>query len=184
MKVLVAGFGPFGEVMDNPSARLALALDGAIVNGVCIIGREMPVSYQRSVQRCVEWAAEFDVGVVIGVGVAVSRERVTVERTGAHPQDILQADVDGGVTVKSPQHAPSQVRATLDTEQLALHLDAVVGDDAGRYVCNAWLYQAVQQIDVPVGFLHIPPKGLDSERLRFAIGEMWGEKGLQPNSMT
>jgi pyrrolidone-carboxylate peptidase len=132
----------------------------------------------------VEWAAELDVDVVLGVGVAVSRERVTVERTGGQPGRELQADVDGGVTVHLPQQAPSQVQSTVETDQLALHLNAVVGDDAGRYVCNAWLYQAVQQIDVPVGFLHIPPTGLDTERLRYAIGQMWGEQGWRPNSMT
>lgn len=184
MNVLVAGFGPFGEVVDNPSSRLAMALDGVTTNGVCIIGREMPVSYHRSVACCVEWAVAFDADVVIGVGVAVSRDWVTVERTGVQPGPELQADVDGGVTVHLPQSAPDQVQSTVETAQLAHHLNAVVGDDAGRYVCNAWLYQAVQQIDVPVGFLHIPPTGLDAERLRYAIGQMWGEQAWQPNLTT
>ena len=184
MRLLVAGFGPFGEVRDNPSARLARSINGSKVQGVHIIGMEMPVSYRRSVRCCIDWVKELDVDVLIGVGVAVSRDVVTVERTGVRPGDVVEADVDGLVTIESIQDAPAKVHATIDVDQLALHLDAVVGDDAGRYVCNAWLYQAVQEIDRKVGFLHIPPEGLDVQRLLHAVGEMWGERRWQRNSMT
>ena len=132
MKLLVSGFGPFGEVRDNPSARLARSIDGEKTQGVHIIGREMPVSYHRSVRCCIDWVKELDVDVVIGVGVAVSRDVVTVERTGVRPLEVVEADVDGLATFESLQDAPAQVHATIDVDQFALHLDAVVGDDAGR----------------------------------------------------
>jgi pyroglutamyl-peptidase len=172
--ILVAGFGPFGEVIDNPSARIASAVDGASAGGVRIIGREMPVSYRRSPALCCAWVAEFGVAAVIGVGVAVSRTGVTVERTACRPGSGVEPDVDGSTRVELAAGSPAEIQSTMDVDKLALLLGAVVGDDAGRYVCNAWLYQALQCIDVPVGFLHVPPAGLNPDRLRIAIGDMWG----------
>jgi hypothetical protein len=53
------------------------------------------------------------------------------------------------------------VDATIDVHRLALALGANVSDDAGRYVCNAWLYRVARGFPAPVGFVHVPPSGLD-----------------------
>ena len=51
------------------------------------------------------------------------------------------------------------------TEALCQGLDAVPSDDAGTYVCNAWLHQVASGLEIPVGFIHIPGSGLEPERL-------------------
>lgn len=174
--VIVAGFGSFEGVIDNPSSAIAQALDGCVLNGVSIIGREMPVSYRRSVEVCRMWVESAGAVGVVGIGVAVSRSAVTVERTGVLPVGDGRCDVDGEVGPVCAAGSAPQVRATIDVDRLAELICAEVGDDAGQYVCNGWLYQAVTALKVPVGFIHVPPNGLDSGKLLVALSALWGDE--------
>ena len=67
---LVMGFGPFGEVVDNPSCALATALDGTLAGPFRIAGRTMPVSYRRCLETTAAAVAELAPTVVLGIGVA------------------------------------------------------------------------------------------------------------------
>ncbi len=172
--VVVAGFGSFDDVVNNPSSAIAAALDECVLDGVQIVGREMPVSYARSVDVCEMWVkANHAVGLV-GIGVAMRRERVTVERTGVLPSTSAREDVDGRTPPVFPVDSPKAVASSVDVHHFARMLDAEVGDDAGDYVCNAWLYQVRLRVNVPVVFVHVPPMGLDSGRLLTAIHSVWG----------
>ncbi len=173
--VIVAGFGPFEGVIDNPSAAIADALDGCIFGGVRVIGREMPVSFERSIEVCRLWIEGTGAMALIGIGVAMSRSTVMVERRGGCPQDDGQLDVDHRTCPPGGHDAPSEVWSTVDAARLASSIGAEVSDDAGTYVCNHWLYRAVQDFDIPVGFIHVPPNGLDTGALLRGIHEMWGD---------
>lgn len=173
--VIVAGFGPFEGVIDNPSAAIADALDGCIFGGVRVIGREMPVSFDRSIEVCRLWIEGTGAMALIGIGVAMSRSMVMVERRGGCPQDDGQLDVDHRSCTPGGQDAPSEVWSTIDTARLAASIGADLSDDAGTYVCNHWLYRAVQDFDIPVGFIHVPPNGLDTGALLSGIHELWGD---------
>ncbi|MCA9568732.1 MAG: hypothetical protein KC656_12860 [Myxococcales bacterium] len=161
MTVLVLGFGPFGEVSDNPARRLALFADGR-GTGVRIVGREMPVSYVRCLAVTLEAVAEVRPDVVLGIGVGRSRMGPEVEllarrAVSEHP------DVDG---LRGVLEGPDTLPSTLD---LADALGCERSTDAGTYVCNGWLYQALRHLTVPVGFLHVPPAGMDARRLVAAL---------------
>lgn len=172
--VLVAGFGSFDDVVNNPSSAIAVALDECVLGNVRILGREMPVSYARSVEVCEMWVKSHGAVGVVGIGVAMQRDQVTVERVGVRPSPSAREDIDGRSPPLFPSDAPETIESEIDVQKLARLLDANVGDDAGEYVCNAWLYQARLRLDVPVGFIHVPPMGLDSGRLLRAIGTVWG----------
>lgn len=172
--VLIAGFGPFDGVIDNPSAAIAEALDGCVFEGVAVAGREMPVSHRRSVEVCAMAQARVQPVAIIGIGVALSRTGVTVEGWASRPTDTGKEDVDGHRLPPTGSDGPERLQSSMDVHTLARLLDADVGDDAGTYVCNSWLYQAVSAFDVPVGFIHIPPNGLDPAKLLRAVGQMWG----------
>lgn len=174
--VIVAGFGSFEGVIDNPSSAIAQALDGCVLNGVSILGREMPVSYQRSVEVCRMWLQSTGAVGVVGIGVAVNRSVVTVERTGVLPRGSGRCDVDGQTGPACAAGAVPSIQSTIDVDTLAEMIGAEVGDDAGNYVCNGWLYKAVTELDVPVGFIHVPPNGLDSGKLLLALSALWGDE--------
>jgi pyroglutamyl-peptidase len=158
--ILVTGFGPFRDVVDNPSARLVRAVHGRAAAGHDIVGEVLPVSYSRGIARTLELAEQLRPAAVLGFGVAVGRTSVQVERIGrAHRAGL---DVDGVVPVEA---GPSEVRATLDADHLAACLDVGVSDDAGRYVCNAWLHQVAQHCRAPATFVHVPPQGMDPDAL-------------------
>jgi pyrrolidone-carboxylate peptidase len=60
-------------------------------------------------------------------------------------------------------------------DRLARALGAVLSDDAGRYVCNAWLHRVASALDVPVGFVHVPAEGIAAERLLDGISALIDE---------
>lgn len=158
------GFGPFLDVGDNPAARLAHAVDGRLAGEFRVVGREMPVSYTRAPDLTERWARELHAAAVLGVGVARGRIAAAVERTGRAACDGTP-DVDGEIARLDGADRRSAV-----AEALAGALDVAVSDDAGRYVCNTWLFRVLGQLtDRPVAFLHVPPEGFDPERLCAAL---------------
>ena len=162
MKVLITGFGPFGDVVDNPSAALARAVDGFQWAEHQIIGVVLPVSYSRGPADTIRLACEQRVDLVLGFGVAMDRDGVFVERRAVHVAH-GRPDVDGACVAMGV--GPEERLSTVDVGRLADALGAAVSDDAGQYVCNAWLYTVTEALDVPVGFVHVPASGLSSEAL-------------------
>jgi len=165
--ILVTGFGPFGPVVDNPAARLARAVHGRRTGGETVVGLVIPTSFARGPAATIAAARLVGPRFVIGIGVATTRSGVEVERRAVATGDGRTPDVDGATLDRLD--GPDVVASTLDPERLAAVLGADLSDDAGRYVCNAWLYQVARALDVPVGFVHVPSDGLDPERLLTAL---------------
>lgn len=169
--ILVHGFGPFLEVRDNPSARLALAVHGARAGLRDVVGEIMPVSYRRAPDLSLERARALDAGLVLGIGVARGRSAVCVEARAVPTGHATLADVDGVQLDRIAVPGADELRATGAVMAFAGALGGVVSEDAGRYVCNAWLYRTVCALgsEIPVLFLHIPPAGLAPELLLAAL---------------
>lgn len=161
-RALVTGFGPFPGVEDNPTAALARAVDGQRIGEVELVGRVLRVSWAEGPDTAIAFARELEAEWVVGLGVATARHRVEVETIAVcewRDRPDVDGICDGGLS------GPPVVHATLDTAALASALDARLSDDAGRYVCNAWLYRVCHALEVPVGFVHVPSAGLSVERL-------------------
>jgi pyroglutamyl-peptidase len=156
--VLVTGFGPFADVPLNPSGVLAAEVNGREVAGHVIVGRVLPVEFRRGPDLAIAIATATRAVLVLGTGVAVSRTRPEIERFGRRV-----AGVDPGAFGPGP--GPEVVAATLDPERSAEAFGAALSDDAGTYVCNAWLYRVARTLPVPVGFLHVPAQGYAAEAL-------------------
>lgn len=159
--VLVMGFGPFLHVHDNPAERLARALDGRVVGDVRLVGRVMPVSYRRAADVSLAAIEEVRPIAVLGIGVATGRLAALVERWGVPGSTPEHPDVDGQ---RIDTEGPVRV-ATHAPEALAEALGIGVSDDAGRYVCNAWIHAVVPRAGRRAGFLHVPEAGFDPDRL-------------------
>ena len=169
MKVLVTGFGAFPGVPVNPTAQIARAVDGVRMGPVEVTGIVLPVSFQRGPELAIERARSLPASLVIGLGVAVNRDRVWVEQCAVRVTQ-SRPDVDG--VCATGLEGPERVLASLDVTCLVDALGAERSDDAGRYVCNAWLYQVSHSLDCPVGFVHVPPAGLDPSALLGAIAAL------------
>jgi len=165
--ILVTGFGPFGAVVDNPAARVARGVDGRRTGGETVVGVVIPTSFARGPAATIAAARTLRARFVVGIGVATTRSGVEVERRAVAWGDGRTPDIDGAILDRLD--GPEVVPATLDPERLAAALGADLSDDAGRYVCNAWLHRVATGLDVPVGFVHIPSTGLDPERLLAAL---------------
>ena len=175
--LLVVGFGAFLDVVDNPAATLARALDGAVVDGpagpVVVVGRVIPVTWRGCVADTVRHAEQVGAAVVLGVGVARTRSRLNVERAATRRVGLGVADAAGVCLEDLDPTGPEVRHATIPTAAFAAALGADLSDDAGAYVCNAWLYQSLAVFGVPVGFLHLPRLGVDAERVRRALPWLW-----------
>lgn len=179
MNILVLGFGTFGDVPDNPSASLARAVHGRAAGPATLHGFEMPVSYRRSHALTLERVQALRPALVLGIGVAVNRPRAMVEGVAVNRVAAGRPDVDG--------HAPRwlgdgpDTMASADAWLLSIALGVDISPDAGRYVCNAWLYQSLRS-RLRAGFLHVPATGFDSESLVDGLGRMAAVTvGFPPN---
>lgn len=178
-KVLVLGFGPFQEVRDNPAARLAHAVDGARAGSLRVIGRVLPVSYQRCFSETVGLVAQHTPVSVLCVGVARGRPEAVVECLG---QNVAAGiDVDGVCPEVLEPEGPPVLAAPPQARALADALCVATSQDAGQYVCNAWLYRALwwsqqsaqSKTPLAVCFLHIPDRGFAPSRLLEGLAIGW-----------
>ena len=159
---------------DNPAARLVRALDGVRVEGpggaAPIVGRVMPVSWRGCVEVTAALADALAPRAILGVGVARARAGACVERVGRRFVDPATPDVDGVCLGDLDSEGPAERRASLP-EGFAAALDAQDSDDAGTYVCNAWLWHALQD-ELPAAFLHVPDQGVEPAVLLAGIARM------------
>lgn len=180
-RALVTGFGPFLDVVDNPSGRLAEAVNGLhLAPGVEVHGLRLPVSYARAPALTLEAVARLEPRLVIGLGVAMGRPGVCVEALGRRRPLSGSPDSDGVILEDLEVDGPEVVGATAPAQALAQALGAVVSDDAGGYVCNAWLYRVLRGLEIlpparrPAAiFVHLPAQGLEPEVLCRGISSIW-----------
>ena len=171
MTILVLGFGAFGSFAENPSAKLALAVHGREAGRARIVGLEMPVSYRGCLAFTRMAASEHRPAFILGIGVAANRDIALVEEQATNRVMPGRPDVDGCVPLGLGDGP--DVLSSPDAWLLAQALGVGCSPDAGRYVCNAWLYQ-VLQVRLRAGFLHIPPAGFDAELLVAGLARIAG----------
>lgn len=174
-RVLVTGFGRFLDVKDNPSGRIARAVHGRVIGGVVVTGLELPVSFVEGPAHAIRAAHELDPVAVIGLGVDRRTTTVDVETRGYNRGVGLDVD-DRTLAVLEPG-GPPLLYSNVDAATFAAAIGGRVDDDAGRYVCNAWLYTVGRAL-MParkVIFVHVPDRGLDPERLLAGIGVLFGD---------
>jgi pyroglutamyl-peptidase len=172
--ILLTGFGPFGDVVDNPSARLVRAVHGLVGGGHRLQALVLPVQWGEATRRTVRAARELGPALVLGFGVATRRAVVEVEALGRPARSGLDVlgrpppvpDDDGDDGDDRP--------ATVDVDRLVTALGAGRSDDAGAYLCNAWLHEVTAALSCPTGFVHVPPDGLAPGRLIAALDAYCG----------
>lgn len=164
--VLVTGFGPFGEVRENPSAALVARLDGEEIAGATVRGEIFDVATERVGGQLASAIAAHRPAVVLGTGVAAGRCALALERVAVNVRDFAIADVEGLQPCDVPviEGAPDGLLATVPLRAMLsacrdAEVPAYLSLSAGAYVCNQLFYLAAlagRRDGFAVGFLHLP----------------------------
>jgi len=163
--VLTTGFGPFEDVPENPSERIALGLAASPPPGIEVVAEVAPVSFARAPQAlagALERLAPRSPDLLLGLGVH-RRAGYRVElRARAGLTKRGRTDVDGIAAAEADTSSGADLRTEVEDAVRAF----VAGDesfylseDAGGYVCER-LYRAHLehglQLRRPALFVHVP----------------------------
>lgn len=167
MKILVAGFDPFGDDTVNPAIEAVKRLPDS-VEGAAVVKVEIPTVFGQSAEVMREAISREQPDYVLNVGQAGGRFGLTPERVainiddarikdnaGAQPID-RQIQRDGQPAYFTQLPIKAMVRAIR-----AEGLPASVSNSAGTFVCNHIMYQVqyLRETEFPgigAGFIHIP----------------------------
>ncbi|MDQ1733312.1 MAG: pyroglutamyl-peptidase [Pseudonocardiales bacterium] len=164
--VLVTGFGPFGRHTRNPSAELALALDGSVISGANVVARLFETSTETVAAELAQALDELSPSLLICLGLAAGRPALSLERVAVNVRDFPLPDHAGAIVVDEPvlTDGPAAIFSGLPVKAILRQWqkDAVPGhvsNTAGTYLCNQLFYLACAQgldRDIAAGFVHIP----------------------------
>lgn len=151
-RTFVTGFGPFLNVVDNPSGRLA--------EGSGRPHQVLEVAFE-AVDRFLLSLDPSSFDRLVLLGVASGRKQVTPEMYArnqiGHTKDVRgndrfgPIDPNGELLLEGTLWEPEVVASLLPNSKLHMSLDA------GSYLCNYTYYRALQTFpDKKVGFLHVP----------------------------
>ncbi|MBE4907287.1 pyroglutamyl-peptidase I [Bacillus luteolus] len=166
--LLLTGFEPFLGFPINPTEQIVKALDGQTIGGYQIVGKILPVDFAESAVKCLDYFTEVQPDVVISLGLAGGRSKITPERIAINVRD-GEADNRGVKLQDSPieEEGPAgyfstlPIRRFVDTLQ-EKGLPANISNSAGTYLCNNVMYSVLHKIEkeglngVRAGFIHIP----------------------------
>ncbi len=164
MKILLTGFEPFGGYDTNPSWE---CLQGrSAVAGVEVVTERLPVSFTQAPVVLLEALERHQPEMVICLGVAVGRKKITPEKIAINLAHGRIADNDGSRPLDVPliSGGPDGRFSTLPVFCLADDLEAAgipaqVSYTAGAYVCNCVMYHLLTWATprgIPAGFVHVP----------------------------
>jgi len=167
-RVLLSGFKPFGGETRNPSAEVVAALRAAPPAGIALSTCVLPVDRFAAGATLIEQVQRDRPQVVVMLGEAGGRARVTPERVAINVDDYRIADNAGhqprGEAVVAG--APVGYFSTLPIAAIVADLEAAgipaaISDSAGTYLCNRVFYLlmhhgAVHGLSQRAGFVHLP----------------------------
>lgn len=169
-KILVTGFGPFGEIETNPSQLLVDEIRNRVkaVATLDVHTEVLPVVYEDSINRIQDLIQEITPDILLLFGVAARREKVNLERVALNLKDGVIPDNTG----VSPEgelinpDGPLAYFSNLPLLEIRKYLEdagipIVISNHAGAYICNAVFYSAADLVNsfgtaTKYGFIHIP----------------------------
>ncbi|MUK02093.1 pyroglutamyl-peptidase I [Vibrio cholerae] len=166
--ILLTGFEPFAGESTNPSWHAAQrAAERLTDQGHAAVAVELPCAFHRSIDVLREALEDYSPVLVLCVGQAGGRERISIERVAINVDDARIPDNDGQRPIDEPVVAggPSAYFSTLPIkacrEAVArLGVPVEVSQTAGTYVCNhvfyALMHQLARRDDIRGGFVHVP----------------------------
>ncbi|HEY9772691.1 MAG TPA: pyroglutamyl-peptidase I [Planktothrix sp.] len=164
---LITGFDAFGKSKYNPTESVVQALPESL-DGINLSGAVLPTTARGSWSALKKAWKAADPDVIIMLGMAESRQRLSIERFALNIRDYRIADNEGmqplGETIE--KDAPEAMRTKVAVEKLQKHLQrkgypCEVSNHAGTFVCNDVYFQALDRQKKKGGprlvlFMHLP----------------------------
>ncbi|WP_254810340.1 pyroglutamyl-peptidase I [Natronosalvus amylolyticus] len=167
--ILLTGYEPFGEFDRNPASRLAMRLDGTTCAGGSIVGRQLPVAFDRARLALLELLERHDPEIVLSLGLAAGRPGLSLERVGINLRDTNGTpDNDDRDVIDEPVTAdgPDAYFATVPVREMVESMNeagipATLSTNAGTHLCNDILYATRHHVETTdfearSGFVHVP----------------------------
>lgn len=166
-RILITGFEPFGGGELNPSGEIARTLDSTAIAGRAVVGRVLPVEFGESARQLNSMIAELQPVLVLCLGVAASRSKISLERVAVNLDDAKNPDNAGQQPIDQPvvAGAPTAYLTTLPVKAMWAGMAAAgyaseLSSSAGNYVCNHLFYSLMHELEgregVRGGFIHVP----------------------------
>jgi pyroglutamyl-peptidase len=164
--VLVTGFTPFAGETVNPSWEIAKALPDVIATHR-IEKLRVPTEFGKSIDVVARAIDKLKPSIVLCLGQAGGRSRITVERVAINVDDARIADNAGVQLIDTPirDAAPAAYFSTLPIKAMVDSMSragvpAEVSNTAGTFVCNHLLYGVLHHTasnpSIRAGFMHVP----------------------------
>lgn len=166
VNTLVAGFEPWGTHRRNLSGELAREACGIV----------LPVDWNRADRLLKRALRERRPGVLILLGLAESRKRISLEKLALNldfhesaPWRRQRPIERGGPWIREGRLPWTRILKRWSRGGLP----AALSHHAGTFLCNHIYYRALQIFDGPCGFVHLPPlKVLGPARQREALQQL------------
>lgn len=167
MRVLITGFDKFGGESINPSSLCVNSLPDVIDN-IEIKRITLPTVFKDSSRVLEENIVSFSPNIVICVGQAGGRSKITPERIAINIDDARIPDNIGNSPIdevirKNGENAyfsTLPIKAIVD-ELNKNNIPSAISNTAGTFVCNHIMYEALylsskKYPNIKAGFIHIP----------------------------
>ena len=171
MKILLTGFEPFGPVRVNPSEQIVRRI-GEEARGsgnVELRAEVLPTEFAAADRRIRQLIRKFRPDVVLCLGVAAQRDKISLERVALNLDDDSLPDNAGRCRAgrRIVPSGPAAYWSTLPLERIRRQIErrgipVSYSNHAGTYLCNHIFYVARHEIEkmgngAPCGFVHVPP---------------------------
>ncbi|WP_303964757.1 pyroglutamyl-peptidase I [Sporosarcina ureae] len=167
MKVLLTGFEPFLDYPINPTEEVVKAIISEGITGLEIIPKILSVRFNHSEKELLKAIEETNPDVVVMLGLAAGRSKITPERIAINVKD---GDLDNEGYAPSDESidpaGADGIFSTLPIREMTNQLveaglPSVISNTAGTYLCNNIMYAALnyaqkQETSYRAGFIHIP----------------------------
>ena len=167
MRVLITGFDKFGGESINPSSLCVNSLPDVIDN-IEIKKVTLPTVFKDSSRVLEENIKSFSPNIVICVGQAGGRNKITPERIAINiddariPDNIGNSPIDEAIRKdgENAYFSSLPIKAIVD-ELNKNNIPSAISNTAGTFVCNHIMYEALyitskNYPNIKAGFIHIP----------------------------
>lgn len=173
-KVLLTGFGPFGEDNINPALEVIKQFENHakkfLTDTIEVHIKELPVVFGEAIEVFKEIVQEIQPDLIVSVGQAGGSMGISLERIGINLNDARIADNKGNAPQdeKIEEKGAAAYFTTIDiratyNELKAKGIPVFISNSAGTYVCNNIIYGALHFLSInekfskiKYGFIHIP----------------------------